>query len=372
VSVPIRVAHLVGSTGLYGAERWILALLRYLPRDRVQSTLINLVDQPGQTSDVVRLATSRGLPAIDFYTGGRFNPASISRLAGFVAENSYHILHSHGYKADFLALFTARRTGVKVISTPHGWSKEPDRRLALYEALDRFLLRFADHVCPLSPELRDGLRSAGVPPPKLRMLLNAVDIAEVDSVVPSAASRPGESTLGYVGQLIKRKNIECLISAFRGLAADREDLRLTIVGDGPLSEELRRSVEGGSVGGRVSFTGYRIDRIGVLKTFDVFVLPSREEGIPRSLMEAMAAGIPIIASDIPGNRALIANGDTGLLFPPDDPKRLAVAILTLLEQAAHAKEMARRARAKVERHFSAERMANDYAALYAECSPSSV
>ena len=219
MSIPIRVAHLVGSTGLYGAERWILALLRYLPRDSVQSTLINLVDAPGQTSEVVRAATERGLSAIDFYTGGRFNPASISRLASFVKAHGYHILHSHGYKADFLAFFAAKRTGAKVISTPHGWSKEPDRRLALYEALDRFLLRFVDHVCPLSPDLHDGLRRSGVPPRKLRMLLNAVDIAEVDSVVPSAARRAGETIVGYVGQLIRRKNVECLISAFERLAA---------------------------------------------------------------------------------------------------------------------------------------------------------
>ena len=128
---------------------------------------------------------------------------------------------------------------------------------------------------------------------------------------------------------------------------------------------------GGYVRGRVQFTGYQPDRIGVLKTFDIFVLPSREEGIPRSLMEAMAAGVPIIASDIPGNRALIDHGETGLLFPPDDPERLVTAIVTMIEQAAFAKEMARRARVKVEQHFSAERMAADYTALYSECSTSS-
>lgn len=371
MSAPIRVAHLVGSTGLYGAERWILALLRHLPRDTVQSILVNLVDEPGQTSHVVRAATERGFPAIDLYTGGRFNPASISRLAGFVEEHGYHILHSHGYKADFLALFTAKKTGAKVISTPHGWSKEPDRRLALYEALDRFLLRFVDRVCPLSPDLHDGLRRSGVPAHKLRMLLNAVDIAEVDSIVPAAARRAGETVVGYVGQLIRRKNVECLISAFERLAADRDELRLTIVGDGPLYEELQRRVMGGGVGGRVRFTGYQPDRISVLKTFDVFVLPSLEEGIPRSLMEAMAAGVPIIASDIPGNRVLIHHGDTGLLFLPDDPDGLVTAIVTMIDQPALAKEMAQRARVDIEQHFSAERMAQDYTALYAECSTSS-
>src|SRR5262249_22601920 len=101
---PIGVIHLIGSTGLYGAQRWILALLRHLSSERVQSTVVNLVDRPDAVSDLVTTARQRGIPALDFYTGGRFNPMGAVRLARLVREQRSGVLHSHGYKADVLAL----------------------------------------------------------------------------------------------------------------------------------------------------------------------------------------------------------------------------------------------------------------------------
>ena len=91
MSSPIRVAHVLGSTGLYGAEQWILALFRYLPLDKVEGRLVNLVDDPGQVSEVVRVARTRGLEATDLYTGGRFNPRAIVRLARFVRERRLNL-----------------------------------------------------------------------------------------------------------------------------------------------------------------------------------------------------------------------------------------------------------------------------------------
>jgi len=367
VTSPIRVAHVVGSTGLYGAERWILALLRYLAPDRVQAAVVNLVDEPGQSSDVIGAAAQRGIRAVDLYTGGRFNPAGIFRLARFIGESDYDIIHSHGYKADVLGLLAARLRGARIVSTPHGWSKEQDKRLSLYESLDRLALRLVDYACPLSPELGDDLRSMGVPQRKIRMVLNAVDVDEVDEIAPAMERRPGETVVGYMGQLIRRKNLDCLITAFGRVAAERADVQLTIVGDGPLSGEMRASLARIGLSRRVRFTGYRADGVAMLKTFDVLVLPSWLEGIPRCVMEAMAAGVPVLASDIAGNRALIEDGETGLLFPPDDPARLAKAIVSMIEQPERAKTMAGRARTKIERSFSAQRMADEYAALYEEC-----
>ena len=371
MSAPIRVAHLVGSTGLYGAERWILALLRYLPPDRVQASVVNLVDEPGAASVVVQAARELGMPAFDLYTGGRFNPAGIARLASLTRGVPYDILHGHGYKADVLALLASKLTGVPVVSTPHGWSQASDRRLALYEWVGRLGLRFVEYVCPLSPALRDDLKRRGVPDRKLRLILNGVDLAEVDGVALAAGRCHGETIVGYVGQLIPRKNVECLVRAVARLAAGRDDLRLTIVGDGPLSGALQDLAARSGLSGRVRFTGYRVDRIAILKGFDVLVLPSWEEGIPRCVMEAMAAGVPVIASDIPGNRTLVTHGETGLLFPPGDPERLAAAMVTMIERSDARAEMTRRARAVVERQFSAGRMAEEYSRLYESCLTSS-
>jgi glycosyltransferase involved in cell wall biosynthesis len=363
----VRVAHILGSTGLYGAERWVLALLRYLPPIRVHATVVNLVDAANGCSEVVAAARERGFPACDFPTGGRFNPAAIVRLSRQVRLQGYTLLHSHGYKSDLVALCAARIAGVRVVSTPHGWSQEREPALAFYESLDRVLLRFVDVVCPLSPDLQDNLRRWKVPERKLRLISNALDLAEIQEAAVPAQRPNGGIVVGYIGQLLRRKNLECLLTAFARLARPRSAMRLTIVGEGPLAGELRRLTASLGVEGRVWFTGYRPDRLAMLKTFDVLVLPSWQEGIPRCLMEAMAARVPVVASDIPGTRELIHDGRTGLLFRPDDPDQLAQAIATVLDRQELRQALTEHAHAHVVRHFSASRMAEAYADLYESC-----
>lgn len=364
---PVRVLQVIGSTGLYGAERWILALLHHLPPDRARAAIVNLTDRRGGVSPLVHEARARGLSAMDLDTGGRFNPAGAVRLARLARQQRCAILHSHGYKADVLAVLAARLAGLTVISTPHGWSRERDLRLALYESFGRLVLRFADHVCPLAPELYEGLLRSAVPARKLRLIPNAVDIDEVDGVAPVGERRDGETIVGYVGQLIRRKNVGCLIEAIAQVARERSDVRLVIVGAGPLRGELEQMVARLALADHVRFLGYRADGVGLLKTFDLLALPSWEEGIPRCLMEAMAARVPVVASDIPGNRALVDDGNTGVLFRPDAPGELAATILALIESPERRKAMVERARARVCRDFSPQRLAADYAGLYATC-----
>ena len=366
----LHVAHVIGSTGVYGAERWVLALLAQQDSTRVRSTLVNVTEGP-TPSAVVEVARQRGVAAVDLETGGRFSPRGAMRLARLARGAGVRVLHTHGYKADALGLLAAPLCGARVVATPHGWSREPDRRLAAYEWLDRRLLRFAWRVCPLSPALADDLRRHGVPAARLRLILNGVDLDEVDDQGPAWPRQPGEVVIGYLGQLIARKDVATLLTAFSEVARHREDARLLIAGDGPLDGALRATAAELGLEHRVRFLGYRRDGIAVLKTLDLLVLPSREEGIPRCVMEAMAAGVPVVASDIPGSHSLIAHRHTGLLAPPGEPSALAAAIAEVLADPAAAKERARHARQRVEEDFSARRMAADYADLYQACASSS-
>ena len=196
--VSIHVGHLIGSTGIYGAERWILAQMRYLDPRRTQASIINLIDEPGESSEIVAEAQKRGCAAVDFFTGGRFNPCAALRLADLARQRGISILHSHGYKADMMALMAGRWAGIKVISTPHGWSKENDRKLRLYETVDRLLLKFFDQLCPLSSELYNDLQTAGVKRSKTTLILNGVDIGEIDEA-PARPKTDGKRRIGYIG-----------------------------------------------------------------------------------------------------------------------------------------------------------------------------
>ena len=386
-SKKIHVMHLIGSTGLFGAERWLLALMRGLDPDRVKSTLVNLIDGPEEknesknknkkSSDVVEAARQRGFlfsEAFDFHTGGRLNPWAAVRLSRWARANKVQVIHGHGYKSDITGLVSARLAGCRVITTPHGWSLEKDRKLALYEGLDRASFRFMDKVCPLSPALAEDIsrgRAAGSGyADKVRLIMNGVDVEELNGTQPAAITDTGQFRIGYIGQLIDRKDISTLLKAVK-LLLDADlpaaiKVSLTVIGSGYRKEALEGQAASLGIAENVDFMGFRDDAARFLKTFHLFVLPSLCEGIPRCLMEAMAAGIPVVASGIEGNMQLVSDGETGLLFAPGDAPDLAGKLRYAIGHPGEAETMAKKAQQKIEREFSSRRMAREYAALYSE------
>jgi glycosyltransferase involved in cell wall biosynthesis len=210
------------------------------------------------------------------------------------------------------------------------------------------------------------------------MIANGVDLDEVDAAAPApgAAAPLADSdnaaadtlTVGYVGRLVPGKRVDVLIDAFAALRLARK--RLLIIGEGPQQESLQRQAQARGVGAQVTFTGYREDRLQLLASLDVFVLPSESEGIPRCLLEAMAASVPVIASDIPGCRALVRHGETGELFAVGDVAGLAGALQRAAASPAQRLARAAAGRRHVREHYSAAAMAEQYLALYRRLLPS--
>jgi glycosyltransferase involved in cell wall biosynthesis len=358
-----HIVHVIASSGLYGAEKWIFALMRAMDTSRFSSTLVNLSDTPGGQSAVVAGAKERNLNALDFYTGGAFNPLSILRFSRWLKSNKIRIVHGHGYKSDILGLIAARLAGCKMISTPHGWSKEADRKLMFYEALDRLSFRFMDYVCPLSDDLLESVRGY-TPSNKLKLILNGVDLNEVAAQPKIQKRLPEYFYIGYIGQLIQRKDISTLIQAVKILTENNINVQLLIVGDGPEKNNLTVLSQELGIQDRVEFFGYRNDAISFLKSMDVFVLPSLLEGIPRCVMEAMAAEVPVISSDIPGSRELIKHNQTGLLYPVKDAKKIADYIMDLFNNTSLRNYLVKNARSLVSDKYSNNHMAEQYTKMY--------
>jgi glycosyltransferase involved in cell wall biosynthesis len=361
----MKVVHLIASSGLYGAEKWILAMMRAMASSQTESVLVNLTDTDGFPSAVVSAARERKLVAHDFYTGGTFNPLSVFKFSRWLKTNRVEIVHGHGYKSDFIGLISARMAGCKIISTPHGWSKEADKKLQFYEWLDRFLFRFMDYVCPLSADLLASVQHC-THSDKLKLILNGVDIEEVFAASAYKKKSDDRFRIGYVGQLIERKDISTLLKAFSILVKNEQKIQLIIVGDGPEKQCLEALSAELNIGDHVEFTGYRTDAVSLLKSFDVFVLPSRLEGIPRCIMEAMAAKVPVIVSDIPGNRDLVVHGVTGLLYPLLDEQGLAEALLSLLDNYKSRVTFSDNAYDLILQKYSNQRMALEYALVYSQ------
>lgn len=364
---PIRVLHLGSPTGLYGAERWILALVRHLSPAHIESIVGTIKDAPGEVPPLCQQAAAAGLRTAIFESHGKLSSSAVRLLDEFIRANQVDILHTHGYKADILGWLGARGTGCKVVSTPHGWSAEAGLKVEIYESLDRLVFYFLDAVVPLSTDMYTGLSRLPGLRRKLQLIGNGVDLSELDAAATAATEltpwkQGGDHIIGYIGQLIPRKNVDVLIRAFHLLPfANR---RLCIVGEGPQRAELENLAARLGESARVRFFGYRTDRIALLRQFDAFVLASQLEGTPRCLLEAMAAGVCVVGSDIPGCRNLIEPGHTGLLFRVGDVDGLAQMLQRLFSEPTQRAALARAGQVLVRAQFSAEAMAARYAELY--------
>lgn len=365
---PLRVLQLGNATGLYGAERWILALVRHLQPEAVESIVAVVDDRPAPDTapELVLEARRLGLPAQVFHAPGRLSARALRRLREFVGDHRVDVLHTHGYKTDLLGLLALAGTRCRHVTTPHGWTAGADWRLATYEALDRACFPFLDGVAPLSAAMDADLRRRSQIARRLTLIPNGVDLDEIDAAAPPRAGEhvvPGAALhVGYVGRLVAGKRLDVLIDAIGEL--DPAGYSLTLVGEGPEKDALEARARERGLGGSVRFLGYRPDRLALLATFDVFVLPSASEGIPRCLMEALAAGVYSLASDIPGCRELLPDGVGGERFPVGDAAALAQGLRRAAADPGRRQRLAEAGRRHVREAFSAARMARDYVALY--------
>jgi glycosyltransferase involved in cell wall biosynthesis len=363
----LRVLHMGSPTGLYGAERWILALVGHLPADRVHSIVSVLKDAPQYRAELCVSAKQLGAETHVFEAYGKFNFSAVTALRAFIRERRIDIVHTHGYKTDLVGMLAVRGTECRIVSTPHGWSVNAGLALRVYEGIDRLSFAFMDAVAPLSQDLHSELVRMPWLRGKLQFIRNGVDLSEVHAAPAECPSLQGfkangDFLLGYIGQLIPRKGIDCLIRAVA--AAKSRRVRLCLVGEGPQREELVALARQLGVAERVMFFGYRTDRLSFLKQFDAFALPSALEGIPRCVLESMAAKVAVIATDIPGCRDVVHDESTGLLMPVGDSAALAVAIDRLESDPALRARLAAAGNALVESEYSAATMAARYTDLY--------
>ena len=148
-SKKIRVLHLGSPIGLYGAERWILALVKHLPAEIVDSTVGVIKDDPGLVEiPICRESTAFGLKTVQFESYGKVSFSAVRKIRDFIRAERIDILHSHGYKTDLIGLLATRGTQCRTVATPHGWSTDAGIKLQLYEHLDRLGFYFTDAVAP--------------------------------------------------------------------------------------------------------------------------------------------------------------------------------------------------------------------------------
>lgn len=363
----LRVLQFICPTGFYGAERWILALARHLPEHHIRCDLAITLEENTKDLELVKQFRANMGEAFEVPMKHKFDLRVVNRLVKLIKERDIDIIHSHGYKSDILGVWAARKAGIPCVVTPHGFENAKDFKLRAFIWLGGKAMTFASAVAPLSQALCEDSRNAGVKEERLHYIQNGVDLSEVEAIRLSdevAEKPPGVKRIGFIGQMISRKNIFDLLDTFNELAKERADIELVLLGDGDQRQELESYAQKLTHEERIKFLGFRGDRLALLKSFDLFVMSSTLEGIPRCLMEACAMETPISAYDIPGIDQLIFHEKTGLLAPLGDKAALQACWKKILDNPQQAKALGHHARRYVEEHFSAKRMAKEYSGLF--------
>ncbi|MDZ7651165.1 MAG: glycosyltransferase [Burkholderiaceae bacterium] len=259
----------------------------------------------------------------------------------------------------------------------HGWdSADPDGSNWKHRATRRAFRPTVQRWIALSSHIENYLRSSvGVPARRLTRICNGVDIERFQPLAGGRTAISGSPfddhsfcLVGTVGRLQTVKDqtnlVRALAYAIGKSAGGRARLRLAIVGDGPQRAEVEAVIAATGMEPYVWLAGARDDIPSVVRGLDIFALPSLAEGISNTILEAMACGLPVVATRVGGNPDLVHDGQTGLLVPPADPRALGEALLALLHEPAARRRLGQTARTVCERSFSLERMVADYAAVY--------
>lgn len=360
----IRVLQFICPTGFYGAERWILALVKHINPAIIDSELAVTAEANNTNLELSKHFKQLGFEVNDIPMKNKFDLSAITKLAELIKQNNIDIIHTHGYKSDIIGVLAAKKAGIHCVVTPHGFENAKDFKLRTFIWLGCQAMRFATKVVPLSQQLMQDCKRLGVRKDKLLYIQNGVDLSEVENAKAEVSASTLEKRIGFVGQMISRKNIVDLLDIFDALHQKHSNTRLILLGDGEQRTELERYTKTLKSQNHIEFLGFRDNRLELLKSFDLFVMTSTLEGIPRCLMEACAAEIPVAAYNIAGVDQLITHNQSGLLATLGDKNQLLEYWETLLFDKILAAKLASEAKRYVYDKYSAQRMAQEYSLLF--------
>jgi glycosyltransferase involved in cell wall biosynthesis len=342
-----------------GTERQMTELIRRLDREQFEVHVASFHRRGAWLGRAEERAASIG----EFPISGFRKPATFAearRFADWCRARHIAVVHTADLYANIFGLPAAAMAGVPV-RIGNRREINPDKTPAQI-ALQRAAYACAHVVVANSAAAGERLARERVPRSRIRVVPNGIDVTAYP-VHPH--DRPIRRIV-TVANLRREKAHEVLFEAAELVLRRCPDAEFVVAGDGPRREELAALAASRGIASRVTFTGYAEDVPALLASSDMFVLPSRSEAFPNSVLEAMATGLPIVATRVGGIVELVENQRTGVLVPPDNARALGHAILDLIQWRSHAAHLGRMARAEVEARYSFDRMIGAFQRLYLE------
>ncbi len=372
-TMAIKVLFVGRTWAMGGAQTILLSLISSMPRDAVE--IVVAPYDSGEEGDRIFASTAATAGACLTepvpWRGWRSWQAAVATLGRIVVEERIDLIHSHDNLSNTLVAFSRGRLARPAIATAFGWWELNAKLKAFYAFERRFVLPRFDAVYTVSHQMAGKIIRAGTPRDRVEVIHTGIDCAawapEGHRLESRARLGIGQHALvvGAVGRISHEKGHEHLLGAMAILAAEFPDLLAFLGGTGPDMQRLREIASGFGLSDRLIMPGYVASAAQALEMLDVAVLPSvLEEGFPTASMEAQAAGLPMVASDIGGTGETLVPGVTGLLVPPGDAAALATALRPLLLDAGLRQRMGTAARRRVAEDFTLEGMLVKIEALY--------
>lgn len=382
----MKVLRIIARLNVGGPARHVVSLDRGLRARGHETLLVHGAVDEGEAS-LEHLTTECGVPTLRIEELGRrvklwSDARAFVRLARVIFREQPDVVHTHTAKAGALGRLAAagynatraRRRRAVVVHTFHGHVLQGYFSRAgttTVRAVERLLARFTDRIVTISPSQYDDIVQRYRVGSSDRTVVVPLGL-ELDflrgnlsgrSLRPELGIREGAIVFGYVGRLVPIKDVPTLVRAFVRVVQALPDAHLLIVGDGPARPEIEALVDASALHLRVRLLGWREDLDRIYGTIDVGVISSRNEGTPVALIEAMAAGRPVVATRVGGVPDVVAHDETGLLVPPGDVEALSGAMIRLGRDAECRSRLGTRARAASTR-FRQERLVEDIENLY--------
>ena len=353
------VLHTEWSDGWGGQERRVLSEMVGMCARGYQQILAC------RSSSVIgREAKARGIRVVHLPFAGKFDLASIVGLKRLIDQEGVNLVSTHSGIDSWVGSIAARWSGALIVRTRH-------LNLPLKRNIFNFVHYLPHAVVTCGEVMRQNLVDRGFPPSDVLSIPTGIDFDSFRSHLSRADARNKlqlpEScfAIAMVGIIRGVKRHEVALRAFALFRDAHPQARLLLVGDGPMSKDMRQLAEELGLGQSVSFLGHRDDVADLLAAADCFLLSSRSEGVPQAITQALGCGLPVVATAVGGVPELIIDGRTGLLVEPESPQLMAEALARVADDAALASRLGQAGKAHVEEHYSLQAMLNKTEALYA-------
>jgi glycosyltransferase involved in cell wall biosynthesis len=374
----MKIFHIIDSGGLYGAEIVLLNLVEEQKQIGLEPTIASIGEKGTAEKPFETEAIKRGVDVVKFRMHPGPNFLGMLQVLRYARAERFDILHSHGYKGNVAFGFIPRRMRkLPLISTLHGYTSTAGlSKNRIYEWLDLKSMKHIDAVVLVN---RGMLSSPGISRTKnidYYVVNNGIPISDI-KFNNSINRQPDKEIvdfcshgfiIGSIGRLSPEKGHSHILSALEILVKKGIDGKVVLIGEGRERGSIERKAIESGLRERVLMPGYRSDARDYLTYFHAFVLPSLTEGLPVTLLEAMQAGIPIIATNVGGIPDVLDNGSCGLLVEPCKADLIAEALSTIIHNGSDVRQMADRAYQRVKNSYSARAMAEEYSNIYEKIS----